>query len=66
MFLTTTLALFPSVPPVQWSNEQVLLLDSAARQFLTDIESRILESRLPVTVAVHEDGEEVAMPYRKL
>ncbi|CAM9329251.1 unnamed protein product [Scytosiphon promiscuus] len=50
---------------MMWSNEQVLSLDSAARQFLTDIESQILESRLPVTVAVHEDGEEVAVPYRK-
>ncbi|CAM9227215.1 unnamed protein product [Hapterophycus canaliculatus] len=50
---------------MMWSNEQVLSLDSTARQFLTDIESQILESRLPVTVAVHQDGEEVAVPYRQ-
>ncbi|CAM9697441.1 unnamed protein product [Ectocarpus sp. 8 AP-2014] len=48
-----------------WTNDQLLLVESMVRQSLTDIESRILESRLPVTVEVREDGDEVAVPYRK-
>ncbi|CAM9885913.1 unnamed protein product [Ectocarpus sp. 12 AP-2014] len=48
-----------------WTNDQLLLVESMVRQSLTDIESRILESRLPVTVEVREDGHEVAVPYRK-
>ncbi|CBJ27241.1 conserved unknown protein [Ectocarpus siliculosus] len=48
-----------------WTNDQLLLVESMVRQSLTDIESRILESRLPVTVEVREDGDEIAVPYRK-
>ena len=49
----------------QWSNEQVLLLESVVREYLTDVESQILESRLPVTVEVKQDGEEVAVAHRR-
>lgn len=57
----------PATPPlsVQWSNEQVMLLESVVREYLTDVESQILESRLPVTVEVQEDGEEVAVAHRR-
>lgn len=50
---------------LQWSGEQLMLLESIVRESLTDVESQILESRLPVTVEVQEDGEEVAVPYRR-
>lgn len=42
-----------------------MLLESIVRESLTDVESQILESRLPVTVEVHGDGEEVAVPYQR-
>lgn len=42
------------------------MLESVVRESLTDVESQILESRLPVTVEVQEDGEEAAVPYQRL
>ena len=50
---------------MQWTYEKLLDLESVVRQLLTDVESQILETRLPVTVAVDADGEETAVPYRR-
>eukprot|EP00752_Nemacystus_decipiens_P011033 g9802.t1 len=50
---------------MKWSGEQLMLLETLVRESLTDVESQILESRLPVTVDVQEDGEEVAVPYQR-
>jgi len=61
-------AMLPPVTPppsVQWSNEQLMLLESVVREYLTDMESQILESRLPVTVEVQQDGEEVMVAHRR-
>eukprot|EP00904_Undaria_pinnatifida_P013179 jgi/Undpi1/8992/HiC_scaffold_26.g11453.m1 len=50
---------------MKWTYEKLLDLESVVRQLLTDVESQILETRLPVTVAVDADGEETAVPYRR-
>lgn len=50
---------------LQWIGEQLGLLENVVREALTDVESRILESRLPVTVEVQEGGEEIAVPYQR-
>lgn len=51
--------------PIQWTYEKLLDLESVVRQRLTDVESQILETRLPVTVEVDGDGEEVLVPHRR-
>eukprot|EP00903_Cladosiphon_okamuranus_P005559 g5535.t1 len=50
---------------MKWSGEQLMLLENIVRESLTDVESQILESRLPVTIDVGKDGEEVAVPYQR-
>lgn len=51
--------------PMQWTYDKLLDLESVVRQSLTDVESQILETRLPVTVEVDGDGEEVLVPHRR-
>lgn len=51
--------------PMQWSYKKLLDLESVVRQSLTDVESQILETRLPVTVEVDGNGEEVLVPHRR-
>lgn len=50
---------------MKWTYDKLLDLESVVRQSLTDVESQILETRLPVTVEVDGDGEEVLVPHRR-
>lgn len=50
---------------LQWGYDRLLALESVLRQSLTDLESEILEGRLPITVEVNEDGEEVPVNHRR-
>lgn len=43
----------------QYAYDKLLAVEGVVRQWLTDIESNILEKRLPVTVEVDDNGEEV-------
>lgn len=47
----------------QWIQDKFLDLEGIVRQQLTEFESRILESRLPVTVEVNQNGEEVTVAH---
>lgn len=47
----------------QWATDRFLELEARVRQRLTEVESRVLESRLPVTVEVNDDGDEIPIVH---
>lgn len=60
----------PTSPPnvssrLQWTYDKLLALESVLRQSLTDMESQILEAKLPVTVEVDQNGEELPVAHRR-
>lgn len=62
VFATTSHSVFACL---QWTYEKILALEGVLRQSLTDVESQILESRLPITVEVNAEGEETSVAHRR-